>query len=160
MEYKIMLGISVFRDNPDNKNRSFMHIQKILLGFSVLFLAAGCEQAKEFKYFVENRTTEGLTVYIDYSISAKGSKKADTLTIAPGDKELVYTHSGLGGFYTGTIEEIRFSGKETLKQEWRNRAQSQANKHFFRRNSWKITYQGDDTEHYLFTVNEKDLEMQ
>ncbi|MGM0532232.1 MAG: hypothetical protein ACQER7_12880 [Bacteroidota bacterium] len=71
----------------------------------------------------------------------------------------MYTHSGLGGFYTGTIETIRFSGKDILEQEWQNRGQSQANKHFFRRNSWKITCHGDKVEHYRFTITEKDLEI-
>ena len=131
-----------------------------ILILTVVFFIGGCEQAKDFNYYVENRTKDKLTLYIDYSISAKGNRKADTLTIPSGDKELVCKHAGLGGFYTGTIEKIWFSGKDTLKQEWRNRAQSEVNKHFFRRKSWKIIYQGDDAEHYCFTVTEKDLEME
>ena len=131
-----------------------------ILILTVVFFIVGCEQAKEFKYYIENRTPDELTLYIDYSISAKGNRKTDTLNIPSGEKKLVYSHAGLGGFYTGTIEKIRFSGKDTLKQKWRNRTQSEANKHFFRRNSWKITYRGDDAEHYRFKVTEKDLEME
>ena len=137
-----------------------MYRKSYLFIAMVVLFTASCEQSKQFKYYIENRTTDALNVFIDYSISAKGERKADTLTIPVGEEKLIYTHSGLGGFYTGTIEQIRFSGKDTLNQEWRNRAQSEANKHFFRRNSWKITYQGDDTEHYRFTVTEKDLEME
>ena len=137
-----------------------MYKKSYLFILMVLFFTVSCEQSKHFKYYIKNRTPDELNVFIDYSISAKGNRKADTLSIPAGDEELIYSHSGLGGFYTGTIEQIRFSGKDTLKQEWRNRGQSEANKHFFRRNSWKITYQGDDAEHYRFTVTEKDLAME
>ena len=126
----------------------------------VMLFTVSCEQSKQFKYYIENRTTDAFNVYIDYSISAKGTRKADTLSIPAGEEEMIFSHSGLGGFYTGIIEKIRFSGKDTLKQEWRNRAQSEVNKHFFRRNSWKVIYQGDDAEHYRFTVTEKDLQME
>ncbi len=137
-----------------------MYRKNYLFIVMVVLFIVSCEQSKQFKYYIENRTTDELNVYIDYSISAKGIRSADTLSIPAGEEEMIYSHSGLGGFYTGTIENIRFSGKDTLKQEWRNRAQSEANKHFFRRNSWKITYRGDDTEHYRFRVTENDLSME
>lgn len=126
----------------------------------ISFFTVGCEQAKDFKYYIKNKTTNELTVYIDYSISAKGNRKADTLTIPSGDKQLAYSHAGLGGFYTGTIEKIWFSNKNTLNQILRNRTQGEVNKHFFRLNSWKITYNGDNEEHYRFTVKEKYFEME
>ena len=133
-----------------NKNRIY------LLGLMALFMA-GCEHAKEFHYFIRNATDDELKVYVNYSISAKGTRNADTFNILPGDRERVLTHSGLGGFYTGAIEEIRFSGEDTLKQEWRNRSRAHINKHFFRRGSWQLVHQGDDREYYLFTVTSKDL---
>ena len=125
--------------------------------FISVFLLAGCEQAKDFHYFIQNRTDHEMNVYIQYSISAKGTKEADTLSILPGKEKRVFTHSGLGGFYTGAIEEIRFSGKDTLKQEWRNRSESGINKHFFRRGSWDLVHRDDDREYYLFTVTSSDL---
>jgi hypothetical protein len=136
-----------------------MQIRKWILAFSVLFFLAGCEKAKEFHYFVKNNTKEGLTVFIDYSISAKGSRESDTLQVPPAQKKRVLSHSGLGGFYTGAIEKILFSGTDTLHQEWRNRNQAEISKHFFRRQSWKLTHQDDDKEHYQFIVSGEDLRM-
>lgn len=125
--------------------------------FILVFFFTGCEQAKEFHYFIQNQTDNELNVYIQYSISAKGTEEADTLNILPGEEEKVLTHSGLGGFYTGAIEEIRFSGKDTLRQEWRNRSEEQINKHFFRRRSWDMVHRDDDREFYLFVVTPADL---
>lgn len=124
-----------------------------------VFFMASCEQAKEFHYYIQNRTHDPLNVFIQYSISAKGTQKADTLSILPGNKKKAFSHSGLGGFYTGAIDKIRFSGRDTLRQEWRNRGASRINKHFFRRRSWELVHQGDDREFYLFTVTPGDLKM-
>jgi|GEM_PF-2245909 len=134
-----------------------MRKKSVLIVASVLFILAGCERAKEFRYYVKNSTNNNLTVFVDYSISARGNRKSDTLNILPDDKQLIYTHSGLGGFYTGVIETIRFSGRDTLKQEWRNRSQADISKHFFRRNSWKLTHRDDDEERYQFVVMPGDL---
>jgi len=129
------------------------------LATSVLFLTAGCEKAKDFHYFIQNDTRDELTVFVDYSISARGKKGSDTLAIAPDHKKRVFTHSGLGGFYTGAIEKVRFSGTDTLRQEWRNRDQAEISKHFFRRKSWELIYRDDGEEHYQFIVRAEDLQM-
>jgi hypothetical protein len=130
---------------------------KWILALSVLFFLAGCEKAKDFHYYVKNNTDQDLTVFVDYSISAKGHREADTLTISPVQKKKVLTHSGLGGFYTGAIEKIRFTGTDTLRQEWRNRDRAEISKHFFRRQSWEIIHRDDDEEHYRFIVSPEDL---
>jgi len=129
-------------------------IRLLLIGVLIL---SGCESAREFHYIIQNRTQNKLNVFIQYSISAKGTRDANTLTILPGEKEKVFTHAGLGGFYTGAIEQIRFSGKDTLKQEWRNRGEARINKHFFRRRSWKLVHRDDQQEFYLFAVTARDL---
>ena len=136
-----------------------MQTGKWILAFSVLFFLAGCEKAKEFHYFVKNNTDENLTVFVDYSISAKGTRESDTLHIPPVQKKRVLTHSGLGGFYTGAIERIRFTGRDTLRQKWKNRDRDEISKHFFRRQSWKLTHRGDHEEHYQFIVRDQDLQM-
>lgn len=133
---------------------------KWIFAVAVLFLTSGCEEAKDFHYFLRNDTRNELTVFVDYSISARGNQQYDTLTIAPHHKKLVYTHSGLGGFYTGAIEEIRFSGADTLRQKWKNRDQAEISKHFFRRKSWKLTHQGDNEERYQFVVKPRDLKVE
>ena len=136
-----------------------MNKPKIIAGILAAMFLMGCEQAKDFHYYIENSTGNKLNVFVEYSISARGKREADTLNILPGEKELVFSHSGLGGFYTGAIEQIRFSGRDTLKQEWRNRSESQINKHFFRRNSWKLLHRDDNSEHYLFNVKPTDLKI-
>ena len=134
-----------------------MQIGKLLLTTAVLLILTGCEQAKEFKYYVKNGTHDSLNVFVEYSISAKGHRSSDTLNILPGDKKMVYTHQGLGGFYTGAVKSVRFSGMDTLRQAWRNRGRSEINKHFFRRNSWKLIHYDDNEEQYLFRVTSEDL---
>ncbi len=134
-----------------------MRHKKYLLLAVAMLMTAGCEHAREFHYHIRNGTREDLRIYIDYSISARGHRQKDTMLIKPGQREQVYTHAGLGGFYTGAIEKIRFSGQDTFEHEWRNRKKSRINKHFFRRNSWKIIQRSDDHEHYQFTVKTRDF---
>ena len=136
-----------------------MHAGKIMISATLILLLAGCEQAREFQYYVKNRTNDSLNIFVEYSISARGDRDSDTLSILPGNKKQVYTHEGLGGFYTGAIKSIRFTGRDTLKQAWRNRGESEISKHFFRRDSWKLTHRNDDEEHYLFLVRREDLKM-